>query len=206
MTDPQSLQQLPADIYKLLEADTDGFWTPYLSRTGTRTHYWKNNFQSSDGIYFDSEPEADYRFLAVNKGYVAIHPQPQGVIQFVGGFFFGGWFAQWWHKNLLRPLFAQKYTIIVNPFANSPDHWGQAIKLISFQQSILAEIREIAKKRAGYDYQIYELSPTSRTGKYFWLGHSVGCKYLALLELLTALENQSVEQALKDTFGEKEAK
>lgn len=157
-------------------------------------------------IYFDYEPEADYRFIPVNKGHVAIHPQPQGVIQFLGGFFFGGWFPQWWHKNLLRPLFENKYTIIINPFANSPDHWSQAIKLIVFQQSILAEVAAIAKQKSGYDYRIYELSPTSKDTNYFWLGHSLGCKYIALLELLTDLEDKPVEQALQDTFGAEEAK
>ncbi len=157
-------------------------------------------------IYFDREPEPDYRFIAVNKGHVAIHPKPQGVIQFVGGFFFGGWFPQWWHKSLLRPLFEEKYTIIINGFANSSDHWSQAIKLIDFQQSILAEVKEIAKNKPGYDYHIYEQSPTSTEGNYFWLGHSLGCKYIALLELLTDLENKPIAEALEETFGKEEAR
>ena len=156
-------------------------------------------------IYLDLDPKPDYRFIAVNQGFAAIHPQPQGVIQFVGGFFFGGWFTQWWHKNLLRPLFEDKYTIIINAFANSSDHWGEAIKLVAIQDSLLTEVTEIAKRK-GYEYKIYQLSNPEKEGKYFWLGHSLGCKYIALLELLTDLETEPVEKALKDTFGEAEAK
>lgn len=155
-------------------------------------------------VYLDLDRQPDYRFIAVNKGFVAIHPKPQGVIQFVGGFFFGGWFPQWWHKELLELLFTEKYTIIINVFANSSDHWGEAIKLVAFQESILTEVREIAKRK-NYEYNIYELSNLEKKGKYFWLGHSLGCKYIALLELLTDLETEAVEEALKNTFGELEA-
>ncbi len=157
-------------------------------------------------VYFDRKPEPNYRFIPVSGGgYVAIHPEPQGVIQFIGGFFFGGWFPQWWHKALLRPLFEAKYTIIVNVFANSRNHWRQAIKLISFQEAILAEVKELAEKK-GYDFEIYKQDPTDINSNYFWLGHSLGCKYIALLEILSDLEDPDNLEALTETVDEQEAK
>lgn len=41
-------------------------------------------------------------------------------------------------------------------------------------------------------------------GKFYWLGHSLGCKYIALLELLTDLDKTDIQTTVKAVIGEQE--
>lgn len=113
------------------------------------------------------------RFSPVSFSWVAIHPEPKGVIQFIGGAFFGT-FPTVFYRYFLRTLFDEGYTIIALPFRFSFRHWDIAIGLLKEQ--------EVLRK---------ELSMTTGNGfylnkaNYFWLGHSLGCKYIALLEFLS---------------------
>lgn len=113
------------------------------------------------------------RFSPVSFSWVAIHPEPKGVIQFIGGAFFGT-FPTVFYRYFLRTLFDEGYTIIALPFRFSFRHWDIAIGLLKEQ--------EVLRK---------ELSTTTGNGfylnksNYFWLGNSLGCKYIALLEFLS---------------------
>ncbi|MBD2449101.1 DUF1350 family protein [Nostoc sp. FACHB-152] len=127
----------------------------------------------------------EFKFRPVSHSWVAIHPNPKGVVQFIGGAFFGT-FPTIFYRYFLRKLFAEGYTIIALPFRFSFQHWPIAVSLLQ-EQAILSE--EISKIAASLNYQnhIYQ----DKT-KYFWIGHSLGCKYITLLEFLSGDEPENI--------------
>lgn len=118
------------------------------------------------------------KFIPLSSSWVAIHPKPKGVIQFIGGAFFGS-FPTVFYRYFLSQLFADGYTIIALPFRFSFQHWSIAIALLK-EQSILQQVIADEARKLGYDDSIY-----ADASKYFWVGHSLGCKYIALLEFLS---------------------
>ncbi|MBD1806578.1 DUF1350 family protein [Microcoleus sp. FACHB-SPT15] len=119
-----------------------------------------------------------FKFRPVSFSWVAIHPEPKGVIQFIGGAFFGT-FPTVFYRYFLQELFEEGYTIIALPFRFSFRHWSIAIDLLKEQEVLRQELSEIAS-RLGYRQDVYQ-----DKANYFWLGHSLGCKYIALLEFLS---------------------
>ena len=145
------------------------------------------------------------KFIPLNFSWVALHPQPIGVIHFIGGAFFGT-FPTIFYRYLLSDLFHQGYTIIVLPYRFTFRHWAVAINLVQDLVTLREAIVNEAKHR-DYDYKLYqeeeEEEPRTKKANYFWLGHSLGCKYITLLELLTDLEKSHVNHPNKIThiFG-----
>jgi Protein of unknown function (DUF1350) len=119
-----------------------------------------------------------FRFCPLSFSWVAIHPNPKGVIQFIGGAFFGT-FPTIFYRYFLQTLFEEGYTIIALPFRFSFRHWSIAIELFTEQEVLRHELTKAAKN-LGYQNSTYE-----DRKNYFWLGHSLGCKYIALLEFLS---------------------
>jgi hypothetical protein len=115
-----------------------------------------------------------FRFSPVSFSWVAIHPEPKGVIQFIGGAFFGTFPTVFYHY-FLRTLFDEGYTIIALPFRFSFRHWDIAIGLLKEQEVLRKELSTITGNGFYQD-----------KANYFWLGHSLGCKYIALLEFLSS--------------------
>jgi len=113
------------------------------------------------------------RFNPVSFSWVAIHPEPKGVIQFIGGAFFGT-FPTVFYRYFLRTLFDEGYTIIALPFRFSFRHWNIAIGLLKEQELLRREL----STTTGNGFYLNKAN-------YFWLGHSLGCKYVALLEFLS---------------------
>ena len=114
-----------------------------------------------------------FRFTPVSFSWVAIHPEPKGVIQFIGGAFFGT-FPTVFYRYFLQTLFEEGYTIVALPFRFSFRHWSTAIDLLKEQEIIRKRLATITNQNLYQD-----------TANYFWLGHSLGCKYIALLEFLS---------------------
>jgi len=121
------------------------------------------------------------KFQPVSHSWVALNPKPQGVIQFVGGAFFGTFWPMFFYRSLLQRLFNDGYTIVILPFNFTFDHYAEAGFLVREQYEIMPELVRRAIF-AGYEYKPY-LSDQS----FSWLGHSIGCKYISLLEALSAL-------------------
>ncbi|PZD75182.1 hypothetical protein C1752_00475 [Acaryochloris thomasi RCC1774] len=119
-------------------------------------------------------------FRPISNSWVARHPSPKGVIQFIGGTLVGS-YPTWFYKSLLQDLFDQEYTIVALPFRFTFRHWSVALSLLKEQQAIRQELCKISQS-AGVSDQTIELYQ-DRT-QYSWVGHSLGCKYIALLELL----------------------
>jgi Protein of unknown function (DUF1350) len=128
-----------------------------------------------------------FRFSPISFSWVAIHPNPKGVIQFIGGAFFGT-FPTVFYRYFLQTLFEEGYTIIALPFRFSFRHWTIAVNLLKEQGILRDELVAIAN-RLGYEDEVYQ-----KQANYLWLGHSLGCKYIALLEFLSS-------QQWKETIG-----
>ncbi|WP_299407453.1 DUF1350 family protein [Acaryochloris sp. IP29b_bin.148] len=143
--------------------------------------------------------QSTFKFLPLQSSWVAIHPQPIGVVQFIGGAFFGT-FPTVFYRYLLQKVYDQGYTIIALPYRFTFRHWSVAIGLVREQRALRVTIRDEAQRR-GYAYKIYEEDPTSADKNYVWIGHSLGNKYIALLELLTDLETKSEQDVLGDCVG-----
>lgn len=128
-----------------------------------------------------------FRFSPVSFSWVAIHPEPKGVIQFIGGAFFGT-FPTVFYRYFLKALFEEGYTIIALPFRFSFRHWPIAIALLTEQDVLRQELCNIT------DNPLYQ-----NKANYFWLGHSVGCKYITLLEFLSSPNwRQIIESCAKN--------
>ncbi|MEH1912907.1 MAG: DUF1350 family protein [Nostoc sp.] len=133
------------------------------------------------------------RFKPVSHSWVALHPKPKGVIQFIAGAFFGTFGPMLFYRYLLQSLFEQGYTIILLPFNFTFNHYVEAGFLMREQYEILPELVKMASV-AGYDYEAY-----LDDKNFSWIGHSLGCKYISLLEGFTALppERQDREQFIR---------
>ena len=143
-----------------------------------------------------------FKIIPLEFNWVAIHPQPKGVIYFIGGAGFGS-FPTIFYRYILRRLFQEGYTIIALPFRFTLNHWSVAIQMVRDQEALL---KAIAKEAHALGYtnnlDLYTNPTKIRSGNYYWLGHSLGCKYITLLQLLTDLEilrndNQNVYQVIQ---------
>jgi len=134
------------------------------------------------------------RFQPIAHSWVAVHPKPRGVIQFVGGAFFGTFGPMFFYRHLLQYFFDKSYTIVLLPFNFSFNHYRESISLLKEQYQILPELVRIAISE-GYEYNMY-----LKDCSYYWIGHSIGCKYIALLEAFTALpeEEEAIEKFISD--------
>ena len=120
----------------------------------------------------------EFRFQPISFSWVAVHPQPKGVVQFIGGTFFGS-LPTLFYRYFLQQLFEEGYTVVALPFRFTFRHWPIAIGLLKEQEILRTEITKIAQT-LGYESEIYQ-----ELSSYFWVGHSLGCKYIALLEFLS---------------------
>lgn len=127
-----------------------------------------------------------FRFRPISHSWIALHPDPKGVIQFMGGAFFGT-FPTVFYRYFLRRLFEQGYTIIALPFRFSFRHWDIAVDLLK-EQAVLR--KELSKITGNAFYQAQ--------ANYCWLGHSLGCKYIALLECLSGDHSRQAVESCTD--------
>ncbi len=139
-------------------------------------------FQVNSEIYSEQTHSAlkvdkIFKFRPISFSFVALHPCPKGIVQFIGGAFFGS-FPTFFYEYLLKQFFLAGYTVVAFPFRFTFNHWAVATSLLREQQHLRPLLAELAHK-LGYSSQIYSQQET-----YSWVGHSLGCKYIALLELL----------------------
>jgi hypothetical protein len=138
------------------------------------------------------------RFKPVSHSWVALHSQPKGVIQFIAGAFFGTFVPMLFYRYLLQSLFNQGYTIILLPFNFTFNHYVEAGFLMKEQYEILPELVRMASVE-GYDYEAY-----LDDKNFSWIGHSLGCKYISLLEGFTSLPDdpQDRENFIRDLLSQ----
>jgi hypothetical protein len=131
-------------------------------------------------------------FQPVSFSWVALHPDPKGIIQFIGGAFFGT-FPTVFYRHLLQTLYQEGYTLVALPFRFSLRHWQIAYGLLDEQHRLRQILPDLANHQ-GYASSIYQ-----DDSSYQWLGHSLGCKYIALLELLSG-DDDAVAAALPESL------
>ncbi len=139
------------------------------------------------------ELETNFKFIPLSFSWVAIHPKPQGVIQFIGGAFFGS-FPTVFYRYFLKKLYEAGYSIIVLPFRFTFDHWSVSLQLLR-EHYVLRQIIIEKVINLGYDPEVY-----LKDANYRWVGHSLGCKYILLLELLSGFEASEAEELIQSNF------
>lgn len=129
-------------------------------------------------------------FRAFSHSWVAIHPNPKGIIQFVGSFFVFGSLPTIFYYFLLKSLYNKGYSIIAYPSSIIPplrwklkqvNHWRASIQLLKEEYAIKVELIAHILKYTDRDCLDIYLDNSN----YLWLGHSLGCKYISLLEILS---------------------
>jgi hypothetical protein len=126
----------------------------------------------------------EFRFIPLSFDWVAIHPRPKGVVYFVGGAGFGS-FPTVFYRYILRRVYQAGYTVVALPFRFTFNHWSVAIHMVQHAK----DLREAIYQEACYlgyteNLDLYRDPAQFKQGNYFWLAHSLGCKYVAFLELL----------------------
>lgn len=132
-----------------------------------------------------TDSEKSFCFRKFSHSWVAINPNPKGIIQFIGSFVFGS-FPINSYKHLFQNLFEQGYTIFVFRFPFTPlkfDHWQVATELLKEEYALRVEIIKFLIENRKISHQNLEIY--LKDTNYYWLGHSLGCKYIALLEILS---------------------
>lgn len=138
----------------------------------------------SDSSQDQIELELQFRFVPLSFSWVAIHPKPKGIIQFIGGALFGTFPTIFYHY-FFKKLYEAGYTIIVFPFRFTFDHWSVSLELLR-EQYVLRYLIIQRVIELQYDPKIYLYD-----ANYRWVGHSLGCKYILLLELLSGFEESN---------------
>jgi len=106
------------------------------------------------------------RFQAISRSWVAVPERevPLGVIEFIGGAGLGT-FPTIAYRLFLNALVDSGYTVIAVPFPLKFNHQAVA--------EYLKEERDVIRKALNYPPTIPQI----------WVAHSLGCKYIALLEI-----------------------
>ncbi|MEM7591975.1 MAG: DUF1350 family protein [Cyanobacteria bacterium P01_A01_bin.83] len=144
--------------------------------------------------YLGLESDSGLIFTYLYSNWVLINPKPKGVVYFIGGAGFGS-FPTIFYRYILGRIFEAGYTVVALPFRFTLNHWSVAVGLVEEAKPLREAIAAEAKRRNSIpggetyeDLDLYCNPERFRQGDYFWLGHSLGCKYIALLELLGNLE------------------
>jgi hypothetical protein len=112
-------------------------------------------------------------YQKVSESWVAVNPavDSPGVVEFYGGYGFGhfplasyGW--------LLDAVYAAGYSLVVVPYSSGFNHWKTAGRLLKEREAVLQAV------------------PALRGLPHWWLGHSLGCKLILLLDAATTEANE----------------
>ncbi|ACF13718.1 protein of unknown function DUF1350 [Chloroherpeton thalassium ATCC 35110] len=126
------------------------------------------------------------QYKKICNSHVAIPEKPIGVVEFYGGQFFGQ-FPLGSYEYFLQCLYEAGYAVIAVPYEFSTNHIAVARKLLT--------VRDCVKKAF----------PELEDLTFFWIGHSLGCKLIAMLEAWTEKEtNRLVLPASYKSMAEAE--
>lgn len=126
-------------------------------------------------------------FKPIAHSWVAIQSKPIGIVEFIGGALFGS-APIVSYDYFLRSLYEAGYTVIALPFRFGLNHQYIA-------ETLLAERDEVFK----------EIAASHQGLPRFWVGHSLGCKYIILLEAARKLWDQPSLLIAPDISDTKEA-
>ena len=132
-------------------------------------------------------------FQPISFSWVALHPDAQGYYPVHGRCLFLAPSPPVFYRHLLQTLYQEGYTLVALPFRFSLHHWQIAYSLLDEQHRLRQILPDLAHHQ-GYASSIYQDGSS-----YQWLGHSLGCKYIALLELLSG-DDDAVAAALPESL------
>lgn len=115
---------------------------------------------------------------------VAFHPQPKGIIQFIGGFISGS-FPQISFRHLFQHLYEKGYSLVVYHFPFHPFQFNHCSVSIEILEDLYKVRFQIIKQLFCTTASDQQLDFYANDTNYFWLGYSLGCKYILLLEILS---------------------
>jgi hypothetical protein len=136
--------------------------------------------------------------IALPHGFVSIHPEPEGIVHFIGGYFFGSG-VSCWYKTLLESL-QQRFTVHSYSYSFAQlSHWVIAKDLLEQIEQVKKEGIRTAKQM-GYNPEIY-----SDPSKHCLVGHSLGCECIGLIRFLGFEKNQQIQilEAARQELGAK---
>lgn len=110
-------------------------------------------------------------FRAISHSWVAPHPAPVGVVEFIGGALYG-LLPTIAYRHLLNRFYDAGYTVVAMPFSFGFNHGAIAKGILEERGKIRAELN--------YSENLPDV----------WVGHSVGCKYITLLEAMGDIIDQ----------------
>ena len=151
-----------------------------------------------------------FSFQNLGSLLVALQSEPKGVIQFIGGAFFGsppiiayflGVVSSYFptlplvsYHFLLENLLRAGYSIAVVPYLLTVNHWPVARHLLAEQQQLPTNILKVAENLG------YATFPYQNPENYLWVGHSLGCEYITLLRSLSWQSQRSGNPEQLDTL------
>lgn len=110
---------------------------------------------------------------------VFLSPEPVRMVHLIGGFTFGS-LPQIFYQRLAERLCREKrYSVVLHPFRFTPllpDHWALALGL--YERLRMLQLRDLPLLSARDPFYLFRRN-------HVWLGHSLGCKLIELLELLS---------------------
>lgn len=125
-----------------------------------------------------STPSSPQRVRACGST-VFLSPEPVRMVHLIGGFTFGS-LPQIFYQHLAERLCREKrYSVVLHPFRFTPflpDHWALALGL--YERLRLLQLRDLPLLSARDPFYLFR-------SNHVWLGHSLGCKLIELLELLS---------------------
>lgn len=104
------------------------------------------------------------------ESYVARHPKPIGSVEFYGGQVFGQ-IPRISYEYFFQQIYDAGYTLIIVPYQFSTNHYEVARSLLKKRDCVREKCPEL-----------YKLP-------HIWVGHSLGCKLIAMLEACTSDDN-----------------
>jgi hypothetical protein len=141
---------------------------------------------------------------------VYLSATPVRMVHFIGGFTFGS-LPQIFYRRLAEALCSEKhYSVVLHPFPFNPfvpDHWNLALAL--YERLRTLQLRDLPRLSDNNPFYL-------KRNNHVWLGHSLGCKLIELLELLSlppdtrhaalreilsAAETHRIERLIGDTVS-----
>jgi hypothetical protein len=138
-------------------------------------------------------------FHPLHFGWVALPPKPKAVVVFIGGAFFGT-FPTFFYRGFLRKLYDLDYAVVALPFRFTFNHWDIALSVSIYLVELRHELDTLLLASIS-DGGKQNVNPIPKI-PYLWIAHSLGCKYVALLELLTEREKSCTEQRIMEALQE----
>jgi Protein of unknown function (DUF1350) len=139
------------------------------------------------------------QIVALRHGVVAFHPQPKGIVHFIGGYFFGTG-VHCWYRRLIK-AWQQHFTVHAYSYSFAQlSHWQIASDLLEQIEHVKREGVRFSKQ-AGSDPGIYE-----DASKHCLVGHSLGCECISLIRFLGFRKTQQLHilQQARNQLGSKQ--